>query len=134
MDQKACASNDAPELSGCRILIVEDEIMQALAIGELVAELGCTVCAVAYRPEQALEALDKFEIDCALLDVNLGGTLSYPIAAEFRRRHIPFLYCTAYVDATSVFPPVAAAPRLGKPVQKDDLRDMIIHVLNAEKS
>jgi CheY-like chemotaxis protein len=120
-------------LSGARILVVEDEGIVALEIAEIITQLGGAVAAMAHGTEQALNALNQNEIDCAILDVNLAGTLSYPIAASLRRRNIPFVYCTAYVDAASVFPPIAAAPRLGKPLQKEELRDTLVRVLTAAK-
>jgi CheY-like chemotaxis protein len=126
--------SDQFPLSGYRVLVVDDEPIVALAMGGMVMELGGTVSTIAYRMEQALRALDENAIDCAILDVNLGGTLSYPIAAALRRRDIPFLYCTAYADAASVFPPIATAPRLRKPVQKDELRKMLVRLLDAMKS
>jgi CheY-like chemotaxis protein len=126
--------SDPLSLSGSRVLVVEDDMMQALVIGDMVTELGGTVSVIASRLDQAFEALDQHEIDCAILDINLGGTLSHRLAAALRRRDIPFLYCTAYVDAASVFPPIATAPQLGKPVQKDELRDSLVRILDAAKS
>jgi two-component SAPR family response regulator len=126
--------SDRLPLSGSRVLVVEDDMMQALLLGDMVTELGGKVSMIASRLDQALEALDQNEIDCAILDVNLGGTLSHRLAAALRRRDIPFLYCTAYVEAASVFPPIATAPRLGKPVQKDELRETLVRILDAAKS
>jgi two-component SAPR family response regulator len=120
-------------LSGVHVFIVEDEMLVALAIEDMITELGGDVASIATRLEQAFAALDEADIDCAILDVNLSGTLSYPIAKTLRRRNIPFLYCTAYADAVSVFPPIAAAPRLAKPVHKDELRDALLRILRAPK-
>jgi CheY-like chemotaxis protein len=121
-------------LIGCRVLVVEDEPMVALAIGNIVTELGGNVSAVASRPDQAYLAIEEQKVDCAILDVNLTGTLSFKIAAALRRHDIPFFYCTAHADAASVFPPIAAAPRLRKPVKKEELRDTLLHVLTAART
>src|SRR5215475_3607480 len=129
--KKSGSGNSPNPLSGCRVLVVDDEPMIAYAIGEIVTQLGGNVSALASRPDQAFFAIEEQEVDCAILDVNLAGTLSFKIAAALRRRNIPFFYCTAHADAVSVFPPIAAAPRLRKPVKKEELRDMLLHVLTA---
>jgi len=132
---KKSGSGHIPDpLSGCRVLVVDDEPMIAFAIGEIVTELGGNVSALASRPDQAFFAIEEQEVDCAILDVNLAGTLSFKIAAALRRRNIPFFYCTAYADAASVFPPSVAAVRLRKPVKKEELRDTLLHVLTAART
>lgn len=122
-----------PLLSGTRVLIVEDETVVALHMAKMVEELGCTVVKTVGTVDQALDVVSEHAIDCAILDVNLSGTLSFRLAAALRRRDIPFVYCTAYVDAASVFPEVAAAQRLGKPVRKKDLRDALVHALHSHR-
>jgi two-component SAPR family response regulator len=123
-----------PSLSGVRILLVEDETLVALHLAEMVREFGGTVVKIVSSIDRALEAINGNDVDSAILDVNLGGTLSFSLGALLRRKNIPFVYCTAYLDAASVFPPVAAAPRLGKPVRKEDLRDALLHVLHAQRA
>jgi CheY-like chemotaxis protein len=123
--------SDLLPLTGYRVLVVEDEMLIAMMMCDVVAELGGAFCTIAPSLERAFAALEDEEIGCAILDVNLAGSLSYPVAAALRRRNIPFLYCTAYADAASVFAPVAAAPRLDKPVQKEELRQTLVQVLKA---
>jgi CheY-like chemotaxis protein len=127
-------SGNADPLTGCRVLVVDDEPLIALTIRDIVTELGGVVPAVASRPDQAFSAIEGQSFDCAILDVNLAGTLSYKIAIALRRRNIPFFYCTGHADAASVFPSIAAAPRLRKPFKKEELRDTVLHVLTAEKA
>lgn len=133
LSRKGEVGSDSSPLSGSRILVVDDEPMVALAIRDIVVELGGCVPAIAHRMEQALDVLEKNEIDCAILDVNLAGTLSYKIAIALRRKNIPFLYCTAHADAASVFPRMATAPRLRKPVLKSELQEGLVRVLTAAK-
>jgi CheY-like chemotaxis protein len=121
--------NKPDPLSGCRVLVVDDEPVVALMIKDIVTELGGNVSAVASRPDQAFFAIEEQTFDCAILDVNLAGTLSHRIAAVLRRRNISFFYCTGYADAASVFPPIAVAPRLRMPVKREELRDLPHHVL-----
>lgn len=121
-------------LSGYRFAVIEDEIPQALQLAAMLEEMGGAVAVTAYSYEQALKALDGADFDCALLDINLAGTLSFPIADRLRERRIPFIFCTAYADAASVYVYAAEAPRLDKPVSAIELRDNLIALLLPKRS
>jgi|RhiMethySRZTD1v2_1073278.scaffolds.fasta_scaffold97347_4 CheY-like chemotaxis protein len=83
-------------MNGCKILIIEDEGMIAMMVEDMVTGLGHQVAAVAGDLEKGLEAIEKETFDIALLDVNLNGRPSYPIAAALFRRKVPFLLTTGY--------------------------------------
>jgi CheY-like chemotaxis protein len=116
-------------LSGVRVLIVEDEILQALALEDIILQLGGTAPMVVCRLEHAEEALERGEFDCTILDVNLGGTLSFPIADRLRQRGIPILFCTAYADAAKVFAGKGLVACLDKPIEKIAVRDALLGLL-----
>ena len=82
-----------------------------------------------YTYEQARDAVGLEAFDCAILDVNLGGTLSFRIADLLRMRGTPFIFCTAYADAVNVYPSASDTPRLDKPVEEDELRDALLRAL-----
>ena len=79
-----------------RILIVEDEMLIALNLEDMLVELGHTVVATATRITEALKLAAESTIDLAILDVNLSGTPSFPVADVLRSRAIPFLFATGY--------------------------------------
>src|SRR5262245_31626503 len=116
-------------LSGVRILIVEDQLLQALALEDIIVTLGGSLPAMAGSFERAMQALDGIEFDCAILDVNLSGTLSFAIAARLQQRGIPFMFCTAYADAAKVFTGKGAVAYLDKPIEKVALRDTVLGLL-----
>ena len=116
-------------LAGVRIVIVEDDIVQALALENLIAELGGCVLATAYSFEQAINVVNGAQFDCAILDINLGGTLSFAIADLLQRRDVPILFCTAYAEAANVFAGQGPVACLEKPIQKIELRDALLGVL-----
>src|SRR5262245_9466319 len=113
-------------LLGIRVLIIEDETLQALALADMIAKLGGSVAAIANRFEDAMEALHGEAFDCAILDVNLGGTLSFPIADCLQQRGIPILFCTAYADAAKVFTGKGPVAWIDKPIEKVALRDVLL--------
>lgn len=66
---------------------------------------------------QALEQIDGVELDGAVLDVNLQGERSFPLAEHLIARDVPFVFLTGY-DSATVFPDqFRDAPRLSKPVE-----------------
>jgi two-component SAPR family response regulator len=103
--------------------------MQALALEDIIVALGGSVPAIACGFERAMQALDGVEFDCAILDVNLSGTLSFAIAARLQQRSIPFVFCTAYADAAKVFTGKKSVVCLDKPVEKVALRDTVLGLL-----
>jgi CheY-like chemotaxis protein len=118
-------------LSEFRFLIVEDEVLQAASLGDMLVALGGTVSGTAYGYDQARLSVDEVAFDCAILDINLGGALSFPIIDRLSERGIPFVICTAYGDATDVHPGAWAAPRLDKPIRLPDLQEAVLEALDA---
>lgn len=84
-------------LAGRRMLIVEDEMLVLMQIEMVLEELGCVICAGASVAE-ALALLGQQEFDAAIIDVNLGGENSYPVADALVQRGIPFAFSTGYGD------------------------------------
>ena len=121
-------------LNGYSFLIVEDEILQAQRVGDLVTEMGGTVAKIVYGFEQARDAIADAAFDCAILDINLNGTLSFRLAESLKRQAIPFIFCTAYAEAADVYPDTLDTPRVDKPVRPTDLRDALLSVLLRAKA
>lgn len=105
-------------LNAKRILIVEDEEMIAMLIEETVLDEGGVVVGPVGDLDGALALARDAAIDAAVLDVNLAGKPSYPVADILAGRGIPFLFATGYGDQ-SVASAHAAAPVIGKPFQLD---------------
>ena len=90
------AAGGAPTaLAGRHILIVEDEMLIAFALSDMVTELGCT-SVLAARIVKAIELVMTQPFDAAILDMNLAGEASYPIAEALVKRRIPFVIATGY--------------------------------------
>ena len=117
-------------LIGYRFLIAEDEILQAQRVGDMVADMGGTVAKIVYSFEQARAAISDTAFDCAILDINLSGTLSFRLAESLKQQNIPFIFCTAYAEAADVYPDAPDTPRVDKPVRPTDLRDALLLVLH----
>jgi DNA-binding response OmpR family regulator len=103
-----------------RVLLVEDEAMIALEMEDQLAELGCEV-ATAMRLEPALALAAQQDFDVAILDVNLDGVLSYPLADWLAAKGVPYCFATGYGSA-GVLSAYADRPAIRKPIALGDLR------------
>jgi CheY-like chemotaxis protein len=111
------ATND---LAGRRILVIEDEAMVAMLIEDTLADMGCEVIGVASRFNDALEKARSLSFDVAILDVNLSGCQTFPIAEELGERGSRFVFATGY-GAASLPASLQQVPILQKPFQQRDL-------------
>lgn len=102
-------------LGGLRVLVVEDEYMVADHIGMLLEDLGCEVAGYAATVAEALDLVRGEQLDGVLLDGNLNGESSGPVAIELRARSIPFVVATGYGQLELNADALNGAPRLGKP-------------------
>lgn len=107
-----------------RVLIVEDESLVAMLIEDVLTDLGHTIVAAVGRLDRALELAASSDIDLAVLDVNLHGQRTFPVAEVLAARGIPFVFATGYGQA-GVEPAWADRPVLQKPFQPDDLERAI---------
>src|SRR5690348_11197098 len=108
------------DLSGRRILVVEDESRIAMLIRDTLEDMRCQVVATVARFEEAFEKATSLRFDVALLDVNLDGETSYPIAQALAERGRAFVFATGY-DVSSVPDSLHNAPVLQKPFMRRDL-------------
>lgn len=106
-------------LSGRRILVVEDEPMILWTVEEMLGDLGCESIATAATVEQGLALVAAQPFDAAMLDLNLDGAQSDPVAAALTDRGVPFIVSTGYGDHVGAF----GRPdrRLRKPYRFEDL-------------
>ena len=107
-----------------RILIVEDEMLVAMNIEDMLLDLGHEVAGLASRLEPALALAAEGQFDIAMLDVNLAGQQSFPVAAILASRGIPFLFATGY-GAKGVAEEYRSYPVLQKPFSAHDLEQAL---------
>jgi CheY-like chemotaxis protein len=110
----------ANSLQALRILVVEDDYYLADDERSALEAAGATVVGPAARTEDALSLADGGEIDCAVVDINLGAGPSFTVAAALRARAIPFVFTTGY-DAAAIPDEFRDVERLEKPIDDADL-------------
>ena len=108
------------DLTGKSILIVEDEALLALLLKDAVEEAGAIAIGPATTIATALPLIEAGGIDGAVLDLNLGGDRSGPIAEALGAARIPFVVATGYGAATDIGqarPPRCTSPTTPKPAE-----------------
>ena len=111
-------------LDGATILILEDEPIIGLALEDMLSVQGASVLH-ASRIEEACDLIAQEQVDSAVLDVNVHGALSYPVAQILAEREIPFIFATGYGDRSHP-PEFAGVPTVSKPYSADDIRKALL--------
>lgn len=119
-----------------RILIIEDEVLIAYHIKELLAEINITEVEMAHDFEEVIGKLSVLKPDLILLDIRMekeqsGIEIGKLINEKYR---IPFIYLTAHSDLEIMSLAVANKPvaYLTKPIKRMDLIASIMLALGAE--
>ncbi|MBI6708614.1 response regulator [Pseudomonas syringae] len=79
-----------------KVLLVEDETMLAMLMEMLLEDLGFATAYHASTLNEGIEYARNGEYDLAILDINIIGGNSFPIAAAIADRGIPFMFCSGY--------------------------------------
>jgi PAS domain S-box-containing protein len=125
-DEKAGGlASDRIVVNGNRVMVVEDEALVAMVVSDAMTELGYQVVGPFSRPPEAIAAVKDNEIAAAILDINLAGTLVYPVAEELTSRGIPFVFVTGY-GIESIDKRFADIPVLQKPIERETLQRMFV--------
>ena len=101
-------------LDGMRILLVEDEFYIADDIRKTLLNAGASVVGPISTVEQAVEAVEADDFDCAIIDLNLHGNSAAPVAERLFAQGRSFAIATGY-GSGEVPPHLAAVPRIEKP-------------------
>ena len=121
--------DDDADLTGRRVLVVEDEFLLAMELETLLQRGGCIVLGPVPTIHQALAVLDHEQPEVALLDVNLKGERATPVAAALIDRGVPFVLITGYSRLQLTEPELCAAPRIDKPLTCRDLKRAMAQAL-----
>jgi CheY-like chemotaxis protein len=128
-DQQSSARANGPRRRN--ILVVEDEMLVAMLIEDMLAGLGYGVIGPVSELEAAMRAVRDEPVDAAILDLNLRGKPTYPVAEICRDRGLPFLFATGY-GADSLEDAYGDVGVLQKPFQEAELAAALARLLSGE--
>lgn len=79
-----------------RFMILDDEIIVALDVEHMLTDLGHCVVGTANRMDGGMKIAQESDLDMAILDINVRGVLSFPIAEILRSRGVPVIFASGY--------------------------------------
>lgn len=115
------------DITGVRVLIVEDSVLLALELEAGLTEAGAKVVGVAADLEEAHGMLG-LDFDVAVLDANLNGRSVIPVALALSEAHRPFIFATGY-DEAGVSPEGFTAPVVRKPYNVRQIATALVRAL-----
>jgi CheY-like chemotaxis protein len=110
-----------PTVQKPRVLIVEDNPIIALSLGETLKDYGCDVVGPEVTLVAALKILECAEIDIALVDFILEDGSADRLLDDLNKRGIPFALCTG-ADLAALYP---HTPLLSKPFVAKDVMAVV---------
>ena len=114
---------------GARVLIVEDEIIVALFLEDLLGEFGYEIAGIVSHLDDAMVRPSDYDI--ALRDVHLNGRNVFDFADRLAARGTPFVFATGY-GVRGIPDRHCARPVLQKPFRPDDLKRALEEVAAEE--
>ena len=109
------------DLTGRHILVVEDEYFIAEDMAQTLRDHGAETVGPAATIDEALALVETSScLDGAVLDVNLGGQWSYPVADALMRRGVHLVFTTGY-DRETIREPYRLVLCCEKPVSASKL-------------
>ena len=112
-------------LQGLKVLVLEDETLVSMMVEDMLLDLGCQIVGPFARLDQAITFVSGTdEIDLALLDVNLAGERSFPVAELLRERGTPFVFTTGY-DESGMPDQWRGRPSLRKPFMMHEMATIL---------
>ena len=104
-----------------RALVVEDNMIIALDLEDMLTRMGVKDITVVSSVAQALEALNGWSPPFAILDVNLGAETSFPVADALLAAGAPFAFGTGFGDSASFPDRFRDIPVLQKPYSAESV-------------
>ncbi len=98
----------------CRVLVVEDQAAISMLIEDMLLDAGLEVIGPAATLDHAFALARDAEVDAAVLDINVRGEVTYPVADLLCGRGVPVIFATGY--GSSALPErFKSTPTLHKP-------------------
>jgi DNA-binding response OmpR family regulator len=111
--------------AGATILVVEDEALIATQIEDVLTQAGYVVLGPSPRLADAFHQYYRMQPDAALLDINVAGERSFPLAEFLKAKGVPFAFCSGYGEAGDVPEQFRDVPLIVKPTEPKDLVDVV---------
>jgi CheY-like chemotaxis protein len=111
--------------AGAHILVVEDEALIAAQFEDVLGDAGYVVLGPASRLAQAFEQFYRKRPDAALLDINVAGESSFPLAEFLTAKSVPFAFCSGYGEAGAIPEQFRHVPLITKPADPERVIEIL---------
>ncbi len=118
---------------GRRILVVEDDRLNAKLLADMLELAGWQVVGPVGRLSEAMDIAASDDFAAAVLDINLDGEEVFPVAEVLNERRIPFVFLTGN-DAKAAKRPFREQPLLRKPFKLAELIDAVARLFTPAKA
>ena len=117
------------EQSALRVLVVEDEMVIAMELEDLLLDLGHEVLGVAGTLNRALRLIEELagKIDVVVLDANLGGLSAAPVAEALGKHGIPYVVASGY-SPEELYGHGFDARLIGKPYKSSEIESALLAI------
>ena len=112
-------------LDGRSVLLVEDEYLIAMDAEQILRDLGAASVDIVSTFDKAAAQAENGRFDLVVLDLNLNGKLSFPIAQAFERRGIPVVFASGYELRTRPIAGFKGGPVVTKPYTAERFREAV---------
>src|SRR5262245_27926755 len=121
-----------PLIDGLKVFVVEDEILVAMTLEDMLSDFGCEPIGMAASVAQALAAIDRADaIDAAILDVNLSqGEKVFPVSDMLQSRGVPFVFSTGN-GTPELVQRYPGCRLLNKPYRPDALARALVEIVGS---
>lgn len=115
------------DLTGARVLLLEDEFLIAMDAEQVLLDLGAAQVEIASTLAEAERLAANGRFDLAMLDVNINGQVSFPLAESLWRRGVAVVFATGYEMRNQPFPAFALC--VTKPYTSANLQEVFSKAL-----
>lgn len=128
MNLANAAKRGAHEAEQRRVLLVEDDYLVGVSIKTMLERDGWSVIGPIASLKEAMATIDQEPLDAAVLDINIIGGTSVPLAERLRFRDQPFIFVTGY-QSPRLPEMLQEVRRLSKPLDERALSDALREAL-----
>ena len=104
------------------VLLVEDDPITSLDTSMSLHNLGVEQVEAAFTLEEASTVLDRTSPTLVVMDIDLRGVITFPLAERLAAMGIPFVFTTGHGAELPIPPALQGAPVIGKPYDPEQLR------------
>lgn len=122
------ALHQPSDLTGRRILLVEDSPVVGPFTADLLTELGCIVVGPAPNMANARQLIENESFEAAIMDIHIRGDRVFSLCELLDEKGVPFVLTSGYAG-WDLPEQLKARPRLQKPYRLEDVRQVLMELV-----